>query len=65
MDDEIPSIELKLKFQDIDNHLYFFLYFFLYLLIFVIISYTMYLYLRIIEKLNNVFWSRNEYMDLV
>lgn len=65
MDDEIPSIELKLKFQDIDSHLYFFMNFFIYLLIFFIISYTMYLYLRIIEKLNTIFWSRNEYMDLV
>lgn len=63
MDDDIPSIELKLKFQDIDNHSYYLLSFFVYLVIALIISTLIYIYIHIFEKLNKVFWNHREYID--
>lgn len=51
MDEEFPSIELKLKFQDVDKTMYLFLY----LSIFFIISCTFYLYLLILKNLYNIY----------
>ena len=51
MDEEFPSIELKLKFQDVDKTMYLFLY----LLTFFIISCTFYLYLLIFKKIYNLY----------
>ena len=58
MDEDIPSIELKLKFQD--NNL---ISFFLYLLISLVISTLIYIYLHIFEKLHKIFWNHREYID--
>lgn len=63
MDEEIPSIELKLKFQDIDSHLYFSIYLVLYLFILFIISSLIYIYITIFEKINKIFWNHREYID--
>lgn len=63
MDEGIPSIELKLKFQDIDSHFYYLISFFLYLLISLIISTLIYIYLHIFEKLHKIFWNYREYID--
>lgn len=64
MNDEIPTIELKLNFQNIDNHLYFFISCFLYLLISLIITTLVYLFIHIFEKINKTLRNHNEYVQL-
>lgn len=63
MDDDIPSIELKLSFQDLNNHVYFSISLAFYLIILLVISTLIYIYIKIFEKLNPIFWNHRDYID--
>jgi hypothetical protein len=62
MDEDIPLIELKLKFPDIDNYYYYLISTLVYLLIGLIISTLIYLYIHILAKLK-IFHNYREYRD--
>jgi hypothetical protein len=64
MNDEIPTIELKLNFQNVDNRLYFFLSLFLYLLISLIITTLVYIFIHIFEKIKKALQNHHEYIQL-
>jgi len=64
MNDEIPIIELKLNFQNIDNRLYFFISLFLYLLISLIITTLVYIFVHLFEKTIKALRNRNQYIRL-
>lgn len=58
MDQDIPSIELKLQFPDLDSHILSFLY----LLTILIISTLIYMYIHIFEKFKKIL-NRHEYIN--
>lgn len=64
MTDDIPIIELKLNFENIDNRVYFFLSLFLYLLISLIITTLVYIFIHIFEKTIKALRNSNQYIQL-